>query len=171
MHFRVRAGAGARKTPESATVRPPRTVEQSRYPAGEALKGKTLMAETLEPRVREDTPELHPRRRPYQTKLRKGRALLRLLQVSLFPGTLAITEYSSWIAGPSVSAVIQDRRGDAPTPTTATPSSSSRSRCPPRSKRPERQLQEYVAGTWQKDKATHSLIWTIASDGINWKIH
>ena len=34
----------------------------------------------------------------------------------------------------------------------------------------ERQLREYVAGTWQKDKSLRPLL-AIASDGINWKIY
>ncbi len=34
----------------------------------------------------------------------------------------------------------------------------------------EEQLREYVAGTWQKDKAQRPLL-AIASDGINWKIY
>jgi hypothetical protein len=92
------------------------------------------------------------------------------LITELFPGTTAITEYARGVEklirithSTGVkrgradayygNAIVEFEKSLAATLTEA-----------------EKQLREYVAGTWQKDEEHHPLL-AIASDGINWRIY
>jgi type I restriction-modification system DNA methylase subunit len=92
------------------------------------------------------------------------------LIAELFPGTLAVTEYSRGVEKLiRISRDSGEKRGraDAYYGNAIIEFEKSLSATLEEAKG---QLQEYVAGTWQKDKARHSLI-AIASDGINWIIY
>ena len=127
------------------------------------------MAETLEPKVREILRNYTREVKSLPNEAAK-RSRFAALIAELFPGTLAVTEYSR-----GVEKLIRITRGsgekrgraDAYYGNAIIEFEKSLSATLEEAKG---QLQEYVAGTWQKDKARHSLI-AIASDGINWKIY
>jgi type I restriction-modification system DNA methylase subunit len=92
------------------------------------------------------------------------------LIAELFPGTLAVTEYSRGVEKLiRISRGSGEKRGraDAYYGNAIIEFEKSLSATLEEAKG---QLQEYVAGTWQNDKARHSLI-AIACDGINWIIY
>lgn len=124
------------------------------------------MAETLEPIVRETL-------RKYLQDIRKlhneaaKRSRFAGLIAELFPGTHAITEYASGVEKLiRISRPEGDKKGyaDAYYGNAIIEFENSLDATLAEA---ERQLREYVAGTWQKDKAPRPLL-AIASDGIQW---
>ena len=127
------------------------------------------MAETLEPRVREIL-------RNYVSELKSlpneaaKRSRFSALIAELFPGSIAITEYSRGVEKLiRISSISGEKRGraDAYYGNAIIEFEKSLSA---NLTEAEGQLKEYVAGTWQKDKARRPIL-AIASDGINWKIY
>src|SRR6266852_6705098 len=127
------------------------------------------MSETLEPKVKEILRNYVREVKALPNEAAK-RSRFAALIAELFPGTVAVTEYSRGIeklirieraSGEKKgradayygNAIIEFEKSLSATLAEA-----------------ESQLREYVAGTWQKDK-THSPLLAIASDGINWKIY
>ena len=127
------------------------------------------MSETLEPRVKEILRNYVREVKALPNEAAK-RSRFAALIAELFPGTVAVTEYSRGIeklirierpTGEKKgradayygNAIIEFERSLSATLAEA-----------------ESQLREYVAGTWQKDKTYRPLL-AIASDGINWKIY
>src|ERR1700723_1710312 len=127
------------------------------------------MAETLEPKVREILRNYIREVKSLPNEAAK-RSRFASLIAELFPGTLAITEYSRGVEKLiRISRASGEKRGraDAYYGNAIIEFEKSLSATLEEAKG---QLQEYVAGTWQKDKARSPLI-AIASDGINWKIY
>jgi type I restriction-modification system DNA methylase subunit len=128
------------------------------------------MSETLEPKVR-TTLQAYLRDVKSLPNEAAKRARFAALIAELFPGTNAVTEYAR-----GVEKLIRisrtdgkEKRGraDAYYGNAVIEFEKSLSATLAEA---QGQLREYVAGTWQKNKAPHSLI-AIASDGINWKIY
>ena len=127
------------------------------------------MAETLEPRVREILRKYVRELKSLPNEAAK-RSRFSALIAELFPGSIAITEYSRGVEKLiRISRVSGQKKGHADAyygnaiiefekSLTATLEEA------------EGQLKEYVAGTWQKD-TTRRPILAIASDGINWRIY
>lgn len=129
------------------------------------------MSETLEPRVKEILRNYVREVKSLPNEAAK-RSRFAALIAELFPGTIAVTEYSRGIEkliriertnvekekkgradAYYGNAIIEFEKSLSATLTEA-----------------ESQLREYVAGTWQKEK-THRSLLAIASDGINWNIY
>jgi hypothetical protein len=128
------------------------------------------MPETLEPRTRE-TLRAYLRDVKGVNNESAKRSRFAALIAELFPGSIAITEFSNGveklirIEQPTGvkrgradayygNAIIEFEKNLSATLTEA-----------------EGQLREYVAGTWQKDKESRRSLLAIASDGIHWKIY
>lgn len=127
------------------------------------------MAETLEPRVREVLRNYVREVKSLPNEAAK-RARFAALIAELFPGTTAVTEYARGVEKLiRISRPSGEKRGraDAYYGNAIIEFEKSLSATLAEA---EGQLREYVAGTWQKDKAPRSLL-AIASDGINWKIY
>ena len=127
------------------------------------------MAETLEPRVKEILRKYVGELKSLPNEAAK-RSRFSALIAELFPGSIAITEYSRGVEKLiRISRISGQKKGHADAyygnaiiefekSLTSTLEEA------------EGQLKEYVAGTWQKD-TTRSPILAIASDGINWRIY
>src|SRR5579859_1494177 len=127
------------------------------------------MSDALEPKVRETLRSYLKEVKALPNESAK-RSRFAALIGELFPGTIAITEYSRGveklirISRPDGqkkgfadayygNAIIEFEKSLSATLAEA-----------------QDQLREYVAGTWQKDKIPRSLL-AVASDGINWKLY
>jgi type I restriction-modification system DNA methylase subunit len=127
------------------------------------------MSDALEPKVRETLRSYLKEVKTLPNESAK-RSRFAALIGELFPGTIAVTEYSRGveklirISRPEGqkkgfadayygNAIIEFEKSLSATLAEA-----------------EDQLREYVAGTWQKDKTPRSLL-AVASDGINWKLY
>ena len=127
------------------------------------------MPETLEPKVREILRNYIREVKSLPNEAAK-RSRFAALIAELFPGTIAITEYSR-----GVEKLIRikrpegEKRGHADAYYGNAIIESEKS-LPATLAEAEGQLREYVAGTWQKETKHRSLL-AIASDGINWRIY
>jgi hypothetical protein len=127
------------------------------------------MSETLEPRVKEILRNYVRELKSLPNEAAK-RSRFSALIAELFPGSIAITEYSRGVEKLiRISRVSGEKRGraDAYYGNAIIEFEKSLSAT---LKEAEGQLCEYVAGTWQNDKARRPIL-AIASDGINWKIY
>jgi hypothetical protein len=127
------------------------------------------MADTLEPRVKEIL-------RSYVSELKSlpneaaKRSRFSALIAELFPGSIAINEYSRGVEKLiRISRVSGEKRGRADAYYGNAIIEFEKSLAATLAEA-EGQLKEYVAGTWQKDKARRPIL-AIASDGINWRIY
>lgn len=127
------------------------------------------MSETLEPKVKE-TLRNYVRDVKSLTNEAAKRSRFAALIAELFPGTIAITEYSQGVEKLiRINRPSGEKRGhaDAYYGNAIIEFEKSLSAT---LEEAEGQLCEYVAGTWQKDGSSRSLL-AIASDGIVWKIY
>ncbi|MBI3896140.1 MAG: SAM-dependent DNA methyltransferase, partial [Acidobacteria bacterium] len=127
------------------------------------------MPETLEPRIKEVLRNYVREVNSLPNEAAK-RSRFAALIAELFPGTTAITDYSRGIEKLiRISRPTGEKKGraDAYYGNAIIEFEKSLSATLAEA---QGQLREYVAGTWQKDKASRSLL-AIASDGINWKIY
>jgi type I restriction-modification system DNA methylase subunit len=134
-----------------------------------SVSSRTEMSETLEPKTRETLRNYVREVKSLGNEAAK-RARFAALIAELFPGTSAITDYARGVEKLiRISRPSGDKKGfaDAYYGNAIIEFEKSLSATLAEA---ERQLREYVAGTWQKDKAPRSLL-AIASDGVNWKIY
>src|SRR5271157_5988835 len=127
------------------------------------------MAETLEPRLR-DVLRSYVREVKSLPNEAAKRSRFAALIAELFPGTRAVTEYSRGVEKLiRISRPSGEKRGHADAYYGNAIIEFEKSLSATLAEA-ESQLREYVAGTWQNDKAPRSLL-AIASDGINWRIY
>jgi type I restriction-modification system DNA methylase subunit len=127
------------------------------------------MSETLEPKTRETLQNYVREVKSLGNEAAK-RARFAALIAELFPGTSAVTDYARGVEKLiRISRPDGDKKGfaDAYYGNAIIEFEKSLSATLAEA---QSQLREYVAGTWQKDKAPRSLL-AIASDGVNWKIY
>ncbi len=127
------------------------------------------MAETLEPRVREILRSYLREVKALPNEAAK-RSRFAALIAELFPGTSAINEYSRGVEKLiRINRSSGEKRGHADAYYGNAIIEFEKSLSATLAEA-ESQLREYVAGTWQTDKAPRSLL-AIASDGIQWRIY
>src|SRR6185312_672312 len=127
------------------------------------------MAETLEPKTR-DILRSYVREVKSLPNEAAKRSRFGALIAELFPGTIAVTEYSRGIEKLiRISSPTGEKRGRADAYYGNAIIEFEKSLSATLSEA-ESQLREYVAGTWQKEKSRRPLL-AIASDGIYWKIY
>ncbi|HEY2392744.1 MAG TPA: N-6 DNA methylase [Candidatus Angelobacter sp.] len=127
------------------------------------------MSDALEPKVRETLRAYLKEVKALNNESAKRSRFASLIG-ELFPGTIAVTEYSrgveklirikrtdgqkkGFVDAYYGNAIIEFEKSLSATLNEA-----------------KDQLREYVAGTWQKDKVPRSLL-AVASDGINWRLY
>src|SRR5271157_2706055 len=127
------------------------------------------MAETLEPRVKEILRNYVREVKSLPNEAAK-RSRFAALIGELFPGTTAVTEYSRGVEKLiRISRPSGEKRGHADAYYGDAIIEFEKSLSATLAEA-ESQLREYVAGTWQNDKAPRSLL-AIASDGVNWRTY